>query len=106
MSGTSAPSDPSSLLERVRARREDILRLAADYDVSNLRLFGSVARGTARPDSDVDILIDLPAGYGGFRYVRLILALEDLLGCTVDLVTPDSLPPLVRAEAEREAVPL
>jgi predicted nucleotidyltransferase len=90
----------------VRARRAEILRLAAEYGAGNVRLFGSVARGTAGPESDVDLLVDLPPDYSGFQYLRLLLALEDLLGRRVDILTTDGLSGRMRDEAMREAVPL
>jgi hypothetical protein len=106
MSGDSYPLDAPSPLERLRARRADILRLLEEADARDMRLFGSVARGTAGPDSDVDLIIELPTPYDGMHYLRLLPALEDLLGCRVDLVTPDSLPPRMRQTVEQEAVRL
>lgn len=104
-----APTQATTLpspTERLRAQRERIRDLLAVAGVREMRVFGSVARGTAQLTSDVDLLVDLPTPFDGMRYLRLLLALEDLLGCRVDLVPADSLPPLVRATAEREAVPL
>jgi uncharacterized protein len=92
--------------DHIHARREQVRELLLAAGVRDARLFGSFARGTARPESDVDLLVELPTPYDGMRYLRLLLALEDLLGCRVDLVPADSLPPLVRAAAERDAVPL
>lgn len=106
MSSATARPNPSSLVERVRERRGALLRVLGEADAANPRLFGSLARGEAGPDSDVDLLVDLPVPYDGMRYLTLLLALEDLLGCRVDLVTSDSLPPRVREAAEREAIPL
>jgi predicted nucleotidyltransferase len=106
MHAVARPSGPAPLAERVRARRAEILRLLDEAGARDPRLFGSVARGTAGPDSDLDLVVDLPAPYDGMRYLRLLLALEDLLGCRVDLVTTDGLPPRLRAAIEREAAPL
>ena len=96
----------SDLAERVHANRRRIRDLLAEADVCDARLFGSVARGDDRSDSDIDLLIELPIPYDGMRYVRLLLALEDLLGCAVDLIPVDTLPPIVRQRAEREAIPI
>ena len=96
----------SALVQRVRARRADILRLLGEAGAREVRLFGSVARGTAGAASDVDLLVDLLADIGGFAHLRLLLALEDLLGCRVDLITTTGLSPAIREAAEREAVPL
>jgi predicted nucleotidyltransferase len=92
--------------ERAFAHRDRILALLDEAGMRNPRLFGSVARGTASSGSDIDLLVDVPIPYDGLRYLRLLLALEDLLGCRVDLVPVDALPPRVRQTAEREAVPL
>ena len=69
-------------------------------------VFGSVARGEARPDSDVDILVELEPGNpsGMFEYVRLQHDVSSLLGRSVDLVERKALKPLIRDEALKEAV--
>ena len=97
-----APTQATTL----RSPTERIRDLLAAAGVREVLVFGSVARGTAQLTSDVDLLVDLPTPFDGMRYLRLLLALEDLLGCRVDLVPADSLPPLVRETAERDAVPL
>ena len=72
--------------EILGAKREEILRIAAKHGVTSIRVFGSVARGDAGPDSDVDFLIeagsDVPAWFPG----GLVADLEDLLGRDVDVV--------------------
>lgn len=92
-------------------RREEALRLLAEhrqdlaeFGVVSLALFGSVARDEARPDSDVDVLVEFsrPATFDG--YMGLKLYLEDLLGVRVDLVTTRALKPQVRPHVEREAI--
>jgi predicted nucleotidyltransferase/DNA-binding XRE family transcriptional regulator len=77
----------------VRRKRRDLVAAAAAYDVTNLRVFGSVARGEDRPDSDV--------GLG-----RVQADLEAILGAKVDLVPAGDLKPAVRARAERDLVAL
>jgi uncharacterized protein len=91
---------------RVRRRRRDLVATAAAHGVSNLRVFGSVARGEDRPDSDVDLLADLPPGMGLFGLGRVQDELEALLGVRVDLVPAGDLKPDVRARVERDLVAL
>lgn len=69
-------------------------------------MFGSVARGEARADSDVDFLVDLEPGRSLLDRVALIQDLEDLLGCRVDVATEKGLKDRVRERVLREAVPL
>ena len=92
--------------EQVTAQRDQILRLAAQYGARRVRLFGSVARGEARPESDVDFLVDLEPGRSLFDLGGLLMALEALLGCNVDVVTTNGLRPRIRARVLQEAVSL
>ena len=71
---------------RVRSRRHDLIDTAASHGVVDLRVFGSVARGEDRDDSDVDLLADLPPGLGLFGLGRLQAELERVIGAPVDLV--------------------
>jgi predicted nucleotidyltransferase len=91
--------------ELLAARREDILRLADRYGAYNVRVFGSVARGEAGPDSDVDLLVDLRPNVG-LEFMILWDELESLLGRSVDLTTPDGLHWYIRDKVLQEAVPL
>ena len=79
---------------------------AAAHEVTNLRVFGSVARGEDRPDSDVDLLVDLPPDIGLLGLGRVQAELEAILGTKVDLVPASDLKPAVRARAERDLVAL
>jgi hypothetical protein len=90
----------------IQARREQILALAARYGASNVRVFGSVARGEARPESDIDFLVRLEDGRSLLDLVGLWQDLEDLLGCEVDVVTERGLKERMRERVLREAVPL
>jgi uncharacterized protein len=90
----------------VRRKRQDLVAAAAAHQVTNLRVFGSVARGEDRPDSDVDLLVDLPPHMGLLGLGRLQAELEAILGAKVDLVSASDLKPAVRARAERELVAL
>jgi uncharacterized protein len=96
-------------LEDLRARREEILRIAAAHGARNVRVFGSVARGEADVASDVDVLVDIVADDGGFAYFGLLedlrRALADVLGRGVDIVDSAGLRGM-RERVLREAVPL
>lgn len=74
------------------------------FAVRRLALFGSVARDQATPNSDVDILVEFDGLATFDRYTGLLGLLEDLLGCKVDLLTPNSLKPRARADVERDLV--
>ncbi|NUQ37484.1 MAG: nucleotidyltransferase family protein [Caldilineales bacterium] len=87
-------------------RREEILRLAERHGARNVRVFGSVARGAARPDSDVDILVDMEPGRSLFDLGGLLFDLQTLLGVDVDIVTEKGLRQRIRAQVLQEAVPL
>jgi len=89
---------------QVRRKRRDLVAAAAAHDVTNLRVFGSVARGEDRPDSDVDLLVDLPPRMGLLGLVRVQADLEAILGARVDLVPASDLKPAVRARAEHELI--
>jgi uncharacterized protein len=91
---------------RLRARRREVVAAAAAHGVTNLRVFGSVARGEDRPDSDVDLLADLPPGMGLLGLGRVQADLEKILGARVDLVPAQDLKPAIRPRAERELVAL
>jgi predicted nucleotidyltransferase len=88
----------------VRARKDEILRLAARRGVSNIRVFGSVARGDATPDSDVDLLVDFEVGESGLDLIAFAQQLEQLLGYPVDVGT--RVHHVVRSRVEQQTVPL
>jgi uncharacterized protein len=91
---------------RVRRRRHDLIAAAAAHGVSGLRVFGSVARGEDRADSDVDLLAELPPGMSLFGLARLQADLEAILGTRVDLVPASDLKPDVHSRASRDLVAL
>jgi predicted nucleotidyltransferase len=92
-------------LEDLRKRRSEILRIAAARGATNVRVFGSVARGEAGPESDVDFLIDLAPERTLFDLSGLILELEDALGRKVDVVEI-SRPSTVANRIQLEAINL
>lgn len=94
------------LEQLLRTRREEILRLAQRHGASRVRIFGSVARGEAGPASDVDFLVDLEPGRSLLDHAGLLLDLEELLGCRVDVATESGLRPRIRPRVLEEAVPL
>ena len=91
---------------RVRRHRKDLVAAAAGHGVSNLRVFGSVARGEDRPDSDVDLLADFPPGLSLFGLGRVQADLEAILGTRVDLIPAADLKPGVRKRVESDLIPL
>jgi predicted nucleotidyltransferase len=90
----------------LEGKREDILRIAAQYGAQNVRVFGSVARGEAGDGSDLDFLVEMEPGRSLLDLAALRDDLMDLLGRDVDVVTEDSLYWLLRRKILREARPL
>ena len=93
-------------LELLSLRRQDILGIASKFGARNIRVFGSVARGDARDDSDIDLLVDFEPNRSLSDMGGLMVELRDLLGRNVDIVTEDSLYWLLRRRILKEAVPL
>jgi len=94
------------LHELIKQKREEILALAAKHGALNVRIFGSVARDEAGPESDVDFLIDLGPNRSPWFPGGLIIDLENLLGCKVDVITEKGLKKRIRDRVLQEAVPL
>jgi hypothetical protein len=90
----------------LQEKRQEILRIAARHGARNVRIFGSVARGEAGPESDLDILVDLEPGRSLLDHAALLLDLEAALGCKVDVLTERGLRARVREAVLREAVAL
>lgn len=97
------PMLPSQALA---SQRSQVLALAAARGASGVRVFGSVARGLDREGSDLDLLVDLPAGTSLLNIVGLQLDIEDALGIKVDLCTERELHPELKARILAEARPL
>ncbi|MCW5938355.1 MAG: nucleotidyltransferase family protein [Fimbriimonadaceae bacterium] len=92
--------------DQLREKREAILKLAATYGATRIRLFGSFARGDADDASDVDFLVELESGRSLFDLGGLQYELEQLIGRRVDVVTEKGLKPRIRDRVLEEAVAL
>lgn len=91
-------------IEQISQQREQILSLAARYGASNIRVFGSFARGTADDRSDIDFLVDLAPGRSLFDLGGFLYELQQLLGRSVDVVTTAGLRPRIRDRVLSEAI--
>lgn len=92
--------------EIIGNQKEQILAIAAKYGAYNIRIFGSVARGTADDKSDVDFMVDLEEGRSLLDLGGLLMELRELLERSVDVVTPEGLRPRIRDRVLKEAVPI
>jgi predicted nucleotidyltransferase len=90
----------------LREKRDEILRIAARHGASNVRVFGSVARGEASTQSDIDFSVELERGRSLLDHAALMIDLESLLGRRVDVATDRGLKPQVRERILQEAVRL
>lgn len=90
----------------LEGRREVILRLAREHGVTRVRVFGSMARGDAGAQSDVDLLVDLEEGRTLLDLGALLMDLQELLQRKVDVLTEPALHPGIRERVLREAIPL
>ena len=88
------------------SRRSEILSLAAQHGASNVRVFGSVARGDDDAESDIDIMVDLEPGRSLFDLGGLLTDLKTLLGRDVDVVTEKGLRHSLRERVLQEAMQL
>jgi predicted nucleotidyltransferase len=91
------------LLEEYGSR---IREIAARRGIENVRVFGSMARGDAHPESDIDLLVSLPPGRSGLALGGLLMDVQELTGRKVDVVTEASLHPSLRQRVLLEAIPL
>jgi len=92
--------------ELLQEKRDDILQAAAERGAYDVRVFGSVARGEAGSESDLDLLVDLEPSRSLYDLGGLLADLEDLLGCRVDVVTEKGLHWYIRDRVLSEARPL
>jgi len=96
----------TDMREVLKAKREEILRIAARHGARNVRLFGSVARGEADAKSDVDVLVDMEPGRSLLDMGGLLMDLQELLGRRVDVVSERGLRERIRERVLQEAIPL
>jgi predicted nucleotidyltransferase len=94
------------LTKLLKEKRETILTAAARHGAFNVRVFGSVARGEADEKSDLDLLVNFNPDRSLLDHAGLILELEALLGCKVDVVSEKGLRPQVREAVLRDVLPL
>jgi predicted nucleotidyltransferase/DNA-binding XRE family transcriptional regulator len=104
-SGT-GPGAVGPVGRRLRRRRAAVLAVAARHGMTELRVFGSVARGQDTDSSDLDLLVRVPEGTGLLALGRFTQELQDLLRVPVDVVPDDSVRPRVRDRIEQDLVPL
>jgi predicted nucleotidyltransferase len=88
------------------AKREEIIALAAKHKAEHVRVFGSVARGDANEDSDVDLLVSFVPGASLFDLIHLQEDAAHLIGVPVDVVSERGLSPFLEDRILREAIPL
>ena len=96
----------SPLNQLLTQQRQTILKIATTHSAKTVKLFGSVGRGEANAGSDLDLLVEFKAGYSLLNIIALKQDLEDLLGCSVDVVTKQALSPYIRDQVLAEAINL
>ena len=92
--------------DTIREKREEIISIAGRHGATQVRLIGSVARGEARPDSDVDLLVTWSEGTSLLDQAALMLELEKLLGRKVDIASDGWVKPAIRESVYRDAIAL
>jgi len=95
-----------SELQKIQQKKEEILVVAQQHGIMNIRIFGSVARGEDNLQSDIDLLVDLEKGRTLFDLGGALIQLQDLLGRKVDIVTERGLHWYLREKIMKEAKPL
>ena len=98
--------EPKLLPREIADRRTEILDLANRFGMTDVRVFGSQARGTASEGSDVDFVVHVRPGHSLLDLLGFEAAVEALLGCPVDVVSERGLPPAIYQEIRRECIPL
>jgi uncharacterized protein len=93
-------------IQALKEKREEILQIAAKHGAQTVRIFGSVARGEADAASDLDFLVEMEPGRSLLDLGGLLMELQDLLGCRVDVVTEKGLRERIRERVLKEAVAL
>ena len=92
--------------ELLKRNRDDILQIASKHGVTDIRIFGSAARGESKEDSDIDFLIEVNGPTTPWFPGSLVADLEKLLGRRVDVVEPEAIRKPLRERILREALPL
>ena len=95
-----------SISQLLQSKRSQIIQIATRHGAQKVRVFGSVVRGDARPDSDIDFLVDMEGGRSLLDLVKLSQDLEELLHRKVDVLTDGGLSPHLEQHIHAEAVPL
>jgi hypothetical protein len=95
-----------TLEDLLQAKREDILKVCARYGAHNVRVFGSVTRGEADEQSDIDLMVDFEPGRSLLDHAGLWLALQELLGGKVDVVSSRGIKARIRERVLQEVVSL
>ena len=90
-------------LEAIRSRAKEIRAIADAHGARNVRVVGSVARGTDREDSDLDLLVTFEPNVGLLEHARLVIELEQLLGRKVDVASERGVRANVRRKLEADA---
>lgn len=94
------------MIEVLRDKQELIRQLATQHGAYNIRIFGSVARGDFNESSDIDFLVEMEPGRSLFDLGGLLMDLQDLLNCKVDVGTTKMLKESIREQVLKEAIPL
>jgi predicted nucleotidyltransferase len=92
--------------QTILEKRDAILEVAARYGASNVRIFGSVARGDTTGASDLDLIVRFEPGRSLLDHGGLVMDLRELLGIRVDVIDEEAMRPRFRQHVEREAIPL
>ena len=95
-----------ALLDELRAKRDEIYAIAEPYGISNIRVFGSVARGEETPESDIDFLVDYIPGYDPLGFVDFQHSVGTLTNREIDIVFRRGVHPLLKDIIANEAMPL
>ena len=93
-------------IDELKEKRDQILDIAERNGARSIRVFGSIARGEAGSDSDVDFLVELEPGKTLFDIIAMKQDLEDLLLCKVDVVTRKAVSPYIRGKIDADAIAL
>ena len=90
----------------LREKRDRILAITRQHGARNVRVFGSIARGEGKRDSDLDVLVELESGRSLLDIIAIKQDLEDLLNTKVDVVTEAAISPYIRNQILRQAISL